>query len=1157
MKAFSNKIYIAFIMLAAMILATACEDKFDYRGEGYIPEGHTDMSLTVGYSAFTPALKSRASGDAIKSINSLWVLLFDTEGDLVEKHEITKDKFALEENDRPDGTPSSEVQTGRAKFNLTLPNGKWRIYAVANHDLSGFEGNMQQLQKIKLTWQDDVALNAQMFGFFTNSDGQSAADMPASDVDDFNPDGSVSGTSFTAPVVVVAPGKPLHAWVRRAASKLTVAFNTDKLKDNVRIYIKSIAIKDIAKECYLGFQNCPGRDTQRPTEGISDDLIPTGEVFYLNQANESQKWEDGAQYYTGWYEINNGAPVVGMHTVKNPADKEYFSDKTVSPEDIERLIAREHTEKVPALYFYENNQGKGKEGTVTDKRQDVHGNNSQITYPAGVAPGGEGWKDGMKDGTWVEVEAYYECNDSIKPSRGPIKYRFMLGKDHITDYNVERNYHYQLTLTFNGYANDVDFHIDYKESGRPGLTVDPVVYVSYLYNQSHATPVRAVPKLGYKLQSLTAVIVDNEWRPYNGENDVAYNKETWDWQTGGGTEDKPDGKNWFKGDGDENRKLDSECASNCHYGWLSLRHIDQVSYNMGSGASQNLCKEFVKRYFTPDELGGPLGKREYDFPSASTNGAFQVYGDSKNGTYYCSLEEEKLQGQTEKEKTYIINVPLYTRAKTLDPWAVYSGANPFNNHYRYARVKYTAVFVNEYDSSDTYPEIAYSDVLQARRIENPRAIYRKHNSSESFDVEMMYSTFSVDEIPAEGRTVYETLISRGPWSATIEVDPHGIVRLKSGSQVITGVGNKITGRTGTPVKFTYTPNTKMANGESAGAIVTVRYHNNSCIHKIIIRQGYGPVQMRGGGTLGAKWSTFNIYDQNTLCVSPLAGGSLFRRYLDISYPIKESNNKRENFGIGQDPGETAYWIHGKEDTNWDQIPAYSFAESNNEAFGTFSLNNPGIGSNTKKVYRAPDMKECLEDIIDNNDVNFAFGIAYADGASTTQTTTKAFSFYDPDNNGGNTEMRTNGVRAVIAYSLKHGDNILFSLGSASHPRRKSASKVVGTPQKLKVIYTSGYMRYGSLDCRIGYDGYRAKNDVNNYRPMAYNLPSQYGAIYWVRNGWGKHNNIEKNYLTMDFNYGNYMTNVLINEDVFTGEVINNDYSKLYSDAVPIRPVYNE
>lgn len=1153
MKAISNKIYIAFIMLAAMILATACEDKFDYRGDGYIPEGHTDMSLTVGYSAFTPALKSRSEGDAIKSINSLWVLLFDTEGDLVEKHEITKDKFSLEENDRPDGSPSSEVQTGRAKFNLTLPNGKWRIYAVANHDLSGFDGNMQQLQKIKLTWQDDVALNAQMFGFFTNSDGQSAADMPATDVDDFNPDGSVSGTSFTAPVVVVAPGKPLHAWVRRAASKLTVAFNTDKLKDNVHIYIKSIAIKDIAKECYLGFQNCPGRDTQRPTEGISDDLIPTGEVFYLtDQANESQKWEDGAQYYTGWYELHNGAPVVGMHTVRNPGDKEYFSDKTVSPEDIERLIAREHTEKVEALYFYENNQGKGQEGTVTDKRQDVTGNNAQICFPEGVAPGGLGWKDGMKDGTWVEVEAYYECNDSIRPSRGPIKYRFMLGKDHITDYNAERNYHYQLTLTFNGYANDVDFHIDYKESGRPGLTVDPVVYVSYLYNQSHATSVRAVPKLGYKLQSLTAVIVDNEWRPYNAGDEVLYNKQTWDWQTGFKTVDgkaDPDPSTYFKNDGKKNRELDEECAPNCHYGWLSLRHIDQVSYFIHGGADQALADGFITRYFTPGGNGGPLGKREYNFPSTTTDGAFEVYGDTKDGTYYCSLEEQKLQGESKKEKTYIINVPLYTRAKTLDPWAVYSGTNPFNNHYRYARVKYTAVFVDEEGKGEPYTDIAYSDVLQARRIENPRAIYRKHNSSESFDVEMMYSTFSVDEIPADGSTVYETLISRGPWSATIDVDPHGIVKLKSGSQVITGVGSKITGRTGTPIKFTYTPNAVMPNRQSAGAIVTVRYHNNSCIHKIIIRQGYGPVQMGSQGTSGEKWSTFNVYDQNSLCVSPLSVGSLFRRYSDISYPIKESNNKRENFRVAEDPGDTGYWIHGQEDTPWTSIPAFSYGDSEKDAFGTFELINPGIGVTTPTKYRAPDMQKCIDELLENNDVNFAFGIAYADGASGTQTTTKAFSFYDPDNNGGDAEMKTNGVRAVVAYSLKHGDNILFSLGFNSHPRRKNLSRTWDGSALIKKA-AGGYMRYGSMDCLLGgYGGYNP--GANNYRPMAYNLPAQYGVSYWVRNTPCTHDGKATYLLAIDFNFGNYMTNALGKGDLYTG------LDPYYSDALPLRPVYDE
>lgn len=88
---------------------------------------------------------------------------------------------------------------------------------------------------------------------------------------------------------------------------------------------------------------------------------------------------------------------------------------------------------------------------------------------------------------------------------------------------------------------------------------------------------------------------------------------------------------------------------------------------------------------------------------------------------------------------------------------------------------------------------------------------------------------------------------------------------------------------------------------------------------------------------------------------------------------------------------------------------------------------------TKTSYRAPDMENCVKEILENNDINFAFGIAYADGASKTQNTTKAFSFYDPDNTGGDKEMKTNGVRAVVAYSLKHGDNILYSLGFTSHP----------------------------------------------------------------------------------------------------------------------------
>ena len=50
----------------------------------------------------------------------------------------------------------------------------------------------------------------------------------------------------------------LHAWVRRLASKVTVAFDGSRLYDNVQVIIYDIAIKDIPKQAYLGYANRPG-----------------------------------------------------------------------------------------------------------------------------------------------------------------------------------------------------------------------------------------------------------------------------------------------------------------------------------------------------------------------------------------------------------------------------------------------------------------------------------------------------------------------------------------------------------------------------------------------------------------------------------------------------------------------------------------------------------------------------------------------------------------------------------------------------------------------------------------------------------------------------------------------------------------------------------
>ena len=103
-----------------------------------------------------------------------------------------------------------------------------------------------------------------------------------------------------------------------------------------------------------------------------------------------------------------------------------------------------------------------------------------------------GWKDHKPYGTYVEVEGYYVSKNPQNPGDGPIKFRFMLGKDIATDYNAERNHHYKLTLMFKGYGNDADWHIEYEEP--KGIVVPDPYYIYYLYDQTMTLPIKVVGK---------------------------------------------------------------------------------------------------------------------------------------------------------------------------------------------------------------------------------------------------------------------------------------------------------------------------------------------------------------------------------------------------------------------------------------------------------------------------------------------------------------------------------------------------------------------------------------------------------------------------------------------------------------------------------------
>ncbi|MFR5759466.1 MAG: hypothetical protein ACLUE2_17910 [Bacteroides cellulosilyticus] len=250
---------------------------------------------------------------------------------------------------------------------------------------------------------EEVANNGQMIGFFTKSS------VPALSADDES-------------LVVNEKSVKLHAWLRRAASKVTIAYDGTNLNDNVSIYIMAASIKDIPKSCPLGTENTPDH---------IDSLIHDGGII---------------KYFEG--------------DVQPGLDNFITQYKAVVTNHAPTLTYGNHGETAESLFFYENRQGAGE--NMPDKRQDANGD-GQLDYPG--LPGDDTYrlKDDVPYGSYIEVDAIYRSENPGKPGVGIIKYRFMLGQNVEKDYNATRNCHYKLTLKFKGYGNDVDWHIEYKQ----------------------------------------------------------------------------------------------------------------------------------------------------------------------------------------------------------------------------------------------------------------------------------------------------------------------------------------------------------------------------------------------------------------------------------------------------------------------------------------------------------------------------------------------------------------------------------------------------------------------------------------------------------------------------------------------------------------------
>lgn len=479
------KRFISYLLVCAATLAAAgCLDDH-LADDAAIRKGKVRVEATLDFKPMSTGLaRTRTAGDAIGEINSLHVLLYKaSDKSLVQSWEIDSKDYKAEDVDRTDADAengaSAESSTKRITFKLngTVDAGSYYAYAVANipdlleaKEYAEHIKTVDGLKSLPLTWNpDDIGANGQMIGCFTGRNSAQREDTP------LTLQGSVTR---------------LHAWLRRAASKVTVAFDGSDLNEGVFIYLQSVQIKDIPKQCYLGRENrvgAQGYTLEYPENGPDMD---DGEIFYYHKVDNPDDYTYGSECAD--HRITSGHPRVGSHG-----------------------------EKDNAFFFFENMQGKD----VYDKRPDAN-EDGALDYP-GLPGDPEKYplyrlKDDVPYGTYIEVKAHYISTNPQRIGSGPIIYRFMLGQDEKKDFEAKRNCHYKLTLKFRRFANEADWHIEYEEP-EPGVMTPEPYYISYLYNHSMEYPIK-VNTGGRKIEWIKATILDNRWAPDKANPEIYWDE---------------------------------------------------------------------------------------------------------------------------------------------------------------------------------------------------------------------------------------------------------------------------------------------------------------------------------------------------------------------------------------------------------------------------------------------------------------------------------------------------------------------------------------------------------------------------------------------------------------------------------------------------------
>lgn len=1041
-----------FISLMASLMLWSCSDDVLYdKGDGF--EGDCTLSASLTYKTEEADLGSRSAGDLIQNITTLHVLVYDTQGNLIRCYRDGElsDYVNIKDQDNRDDATLGDDKTGRATFSLTIPRGRYYIYAVANvpdlHTRTSDIATRDGLKAISFDWDDQtIANNSQMFGIFSIGGDPNATD--------------------SNPVVLNKANIAVKSWLKRLASKVTVAFDGSDLYDNIEIYIKDIRIKDIPKRCSLGLDNTPGDASDAnglKRYEVANGVIADGEVMTVN----NNLPEDP----------NNLYPTVYYHVCN---DQHRYGGVGTDGKD-PSILDETHAHKAESLYFFENIQHEGKE-----KSQSI--NNTTIWYPNPEEGNlNSGWKDHKPYGTYVEVSAIYRNRNTT--SVGNIIYRFMLGQDIHKDYNAKRNTHYKLTLEFHGNGNEADWHIEYDED--PGIYVVSPQYISYLYNKEMQMDVKVVgdidPDYGLKANVL--------WKDDNGEIATS-------WRPWGDPENQkdfpmPTDNFYYTGDVFNDGPWNT---------FLSLREAkdakivvpgdeDKASWQTAHDTKYN--QEYWNAY--------KRGERTYYLDERDDE-----YGPDPTADY-----KYKVIRGTENN---IFKIHLFTRAKELIAKTGFSGNNPYYTYPRHGKIRFTARL------KDGTPIQKDVDVIQVRRIVNPKGVWRSHNRSEDFHVTLM-------RLPQEDATDFVSFSSVGPWYAEV-VKGEGFISLEStpvGRVEDKQTGKRIEGDSEHLIDLKIKFNGTCGENQSRCGLVKIRYHNYTCEHVIMVRQGFAPLTMNGqaASETNPAWSSFNVYSLTStdtkygyqpgnytanMAASPLDEGSYFR-WNNVNAILSSNNDK---YGFEEDGTNAVFDVIPWRSTNAKTMKWSEMVGGNA---------NWKIKNSNARVARYEDFEQ-LEST-PGSGIEKAYGVLYGDGA--TETATSVADAFGYDSNEDPTDS-PKGMRGCFVYNSETGNNIFFPIGKSGYGRRKDGRNAANTHKGEGSGETgkTGVLRYAQRQKPyqvLSYYGSDYTGGVE-YQPLFFDLYKRYGAVYWLEQPGGtkkadgtrntNHTAWDINYFTMGF-----------------------------------------